>query len=150
MVFLCSVERLDHGILQVARDVSGVSLTQSENGLDHTQLSCGGIKTGNSQPVVNNHSCADDGGTSVDGASDEWNLEKRGQLILVLDRGLWVDDSSLVGECHVRSDQDVVGNGLTENLDAENIGDDFLGFALNIWVDKCDMVVTDDYVSECR
>ena len=60
-----------------------------------------------------------------------------------------MDDSSLVGECHIGSDQDVVGNGLTENFDAENISDDLLGFALNIWVDKCNMVVTDDYVSEC-
>lgn len=60
-----------------------------------------------------------------------------------------MDNSSLVGECHVGSDQDVVGNCLTENFDAENISDDLLGFALNIWVDKCNMVVTDDYVSEC-
>ena len=52
-----------------------------------------------------------------------------------------MDDTTLVGKCHIGSDKDIVGNGLTENFNTEDIGNNFFGFALKIWMDKGDMVV---------
>lgn len=126
-----------------------MSLTQSEHRLDNTQLSGSGIKTSNRQPVIHNHSSTNNTRTPVDGTGNEWHLEERGQLVLVLDRGLWVNDSSLVGESHVGADENIVGDGLAENLDTKHVGDDLLGFAFDIWVHEGDVVVADDDVAEC-
>lgn len=57
-------------------------------------------------------------------------------------------DAALVGESHVGADQDVVGDGLAEDVDAEDVGDYFFGFALDVRVDEGDVVVADDYVAE--
>ena len=59
-------------------------------------------------------------------------------------------DSSLVGQCHVGTDKDVIGDGLTENFDTKNIGDYFFGFAFEIGVDKCDVVIGDYDISKSR
>ena len=145
----CSVERLDHGILKIARNVSGMSLSQSEHRLHNRQLGCGGIKTSHGQPVVNDHSGANNTRTSVHRSGNKRNLEQGGQLVLVLDGGLRVNDSSLVGESHVGSDEDVIGDGLAKNFDTEDVGDDLLGLALDIRVDEGDVVIADDDVAEC-
>jgi len=67
---------------------------------------------------------------------------------LVLYASLGVYDAALVGESHVGADEDVVGNGLAEDFDAEDVGDYFFGFALEVGVHEGDVVVGDDYVAE--
>ena len=42
---------------------------------------------------------------------------------MVLDGGFGVHDAALVGEGHVGACEDVVGDGLAEDFDAEDIGD---------------------------
>lgn len=54
----------------------------------------------------------------------------------------------LVGKCHVRAGEDVRGDSLAEHLDAEGIGNDLLGFALEVWVHEGDVIVGADYVAE--
>jgi hypothetical protein len=46
-----------------------------------------------------------------------------------------VHEAALVRERHVGAHEDVVGYGLAEDLDAEDVGDDFFGFALEVGVD---------------
>ena len=57
-------------------------------------------------------------------------------------------DAALVRESHVRAHEHVVGDGLAEDFDAQDVGDYFFGFALEVWVDEGDVVVGDDYVAE--
>ena len=143
------VEGLDHGVL-----VGGVdgrrthTLAKLEDGLDNAELGGSGIQTGDGHPVVDDHTGTDDGRTSVDGTGNERNLQQRAQLVLVLDAGLGVDDTTGVAQAHVRANKDVVGNCLSEDLDTQNIGDDLLGLALQIRVDKGDVVVAANDVTE--
>lgn len=58
--------------------------------------------------------------------------------------------TTLVAEGHVAADEDVVGNGLPEDLDTEDVGDDLLCLALKIGVNEGDVVVGDDDVTERR
>ena len=67
---------------------------------------------------------------------------------MILDAGSWMYDAALVGKCHVGTYEDVVGDGLTEDFDAEDVGDYFFGFALEIGVDEGDVVVGDYDVSK--
>jgi len=60
-----------------------------------------------------------------------------------------VDDTTSVAQAHVGTDKDVVGDCLSENLDTQNIGNDLLGLALQIGVDKGDVVVAANDVAEC-
>lgn len=77
-------------------------------------------------------------------------------------------NTTLVGESHVGTSQDVIGDGLTEDFYAEDVGDaaivrlssemgmrvgtgmvlHFLCLALQIRVHDCDMVVAADDVTE--
>jgi len=59
-----------------------------------------------------------------------------------------VHDAALVGKGHVRTDEDIVGNGLAEDFDAEDVGDYFFGFALEVRMDEGDVVVRYNYISE--
>lgn len=61
-----------------------------------------------------------------------------------------MDESSLVGERTVRSDEHVGRDRLTEDLDLEHVGDDLLGLSVNIRVDERNVVVARDDVSERR
>ena len=54
----------------------------------------------------------------------------------------------MVGESHVGANEDVVGDGLAEYVNAEDVGDYFFGFALDVGVYEGDVVVADDYVTE--
>ena len=47
----------------------------------------------------------------------------------------------------IASHEDVIGDCLPEDFDLEHIGDDLLGFAVNVWVYEGDIVVTRDDVS---
>ena len=54
----------------------------------------------------------------------------------------------MVGERHVGADEHVVGDGLAEYFDAQDVGDYFFRFAFEVWVHEGDVVVGDDYVAE--
>jgi len=143
------VEGLDHGVL-----VGGVdgrrthTLAKLEDGLDNAELGGSGIQTSDGHPVVDNHTGTDNGRTSVDGTSNKRNLQQRTQLILVLNAGLGVDDTTGVAQAHVRANKDIVGNRLSEYLDTQNIGNNLLGLALQIGVDEGDVVVAANDVAE--
>lgn len=98
-------------------------LAQAEHALDDAQLGGGGVEPRDGEPVVDDHARADDGAAAVDAARDEGHLQQGGELVLVADGGFWVDDAALVGEGHVRAREDVVGDRLPEDFDAEDVGD---------------------------
>lgn len=102
---------------------TGRHLAKSEHRLDNAQLGGCGVQSGNGEPVVDDHSGADDGRSTVHTAGHEGNLQEGGELVLVADWGLGVDDSTLVWEGHVRACEDVVGYCLTEDFYAEDVGD---------------------------
>ncbi|KAF2462339.1 hypothetical protein BDY21DRAFT_12026 [Lineolata rhizophorae] len=118
------IERLDHSLLIRRVDGRrGGAVAEAEDGLDDGELGGGGVEAGDGHPVVDDDAGADDGAAAVDGAGDERHLEQRRQLVLVLHRRLGVHDAALVAEGHVRAREDVVGDGLAEDFDAEDVGD---------------------------
>jgi len=58
-----------------------------------------------------------------------------------------VYESSLVRYSAITSHEDVIGDCLPEDFDLQYVGDDLLGFAINVWVYEGDVVVTRDDVS---
>ena len=54
----------------------------------------------------------------------------------------------MVGERHVGANEYVVGDGLAEDFDAQDVGDYFFRFALQVRVYEGDVVVGDDYVAQ--
>lgn len=59
-----------------------------------------------------------------------------------------MDKRSLVAERTVRTDKDVPGDSLAEHFDAEHVSNKLLGLAINVRVDKSDIVVAADDVTE--
>ncbi len=47
----------------------------------------------------------------------------------------------LIAQRTITSNQDVPSHSLSEHLNLESIGDDFLGFTIDIWVNQRDVVV---------
>lgn len=145
------VEGLHHGVPKAALDVARPhTLAESEHALDNAQLSGGGVQSSDRHPVVDHHTRADERRSTVDGSSDQRHLQQRTQLVLVLYGGLGVDDSTLVAERAVRPDQHVLGDGLAEHLDAEDIGNDLLRLALNVGVHQRNVVVAANDVAQRR
>lgn len=64
---------------------TGRHLAKSEHRLDNAQLGGCGVQSGNGEPVVDDHSGADDGGSAVHTAGHEGNLQEGGELVLVAD-----------------------------------------------------------------
>lgn len=144
-----SIKTLNHSLLIPPTNIPRpVPLSQPKDTLHHTQLSGSGIHSGDRQPVINNHARPDDRGAAIDTTGDERDLEQTAQLVLVLDGGLGMDEAALVGQGHVGARQDVGGDGLAEDLDAQRVGDDLFGLALQVWVDEGDVVVGADDVAE--
>lgn len=57
-------------------------------------------------------------------------------------------ETALVCDGTITSDEDVVGDGLAEYFDLEDVCDDFFRFAVDVGVDECDVVVAGDDVAE--
>lgn len=78
----------------------------------------------------------------------QWNLEQATQLILVLYARLGVYKPALVRDRAVAADQNVVRNGLAEDLDLEHIGDNLLCLAVDVGMYKRNVVVACNHVAE--
>jgi hypothetical protein len=79
---------------------------------------------------------------------DKGNLQKTAKLVLVLDGSFWVHKSTLVGNSAIAPDEDVVCDSLPKDLDLEDVCDDLLRLAVEIWMYEGDVVVACDDISE--
>jgi hypothetical protein len=61
-----------------------------------------------------------------------------------------VHESSLVRDGTITSHQDIIGDCLPEDFDLQHVGNNLLGFAINVWMYEGDVVVARDDVSEGR
>jgi hypothetical protein len=59
-----------------------------------------------------------------------------------------MDEPAVVAQGHVGAGENVGGDGLAEDLDAQSVGDDLLGFALEVRMNEGDVVVGADNVTE--
>lgn len=59
-------------------------------------------------------------------------------------------NTALVGECHVGTDEHVLGDGLAEDFDTEDISNDFFGLALQVGMYKGYVIIGDDNVAKGR
>lgn len=78
------------------------------------------------------------------------DLKERRKFILVLHGRPRVNEAALIANGTIGSNENVVGDGLSENFDLQNVRNNFLGFAINIRVHKGDIVVAGDYVAQRR
>ena len=59
-----------------------------------------------------------------------------------------MDEATLICDCTIGADEDVVRDRLTEHLDFEDVSDDLLRLAINVRVNERDVVITRDHISE--
>lgn len=59
-----------------------------------------------------------------------------------------MNESSLIRDGTITSDEDIIGNRLSEDFDFQHVGDNLLSFAIDVWVYEGDVVVTRDDVPE--
>jgi len=61
-----------------------------------------------------------------------------------------MDETTLICYCTIGADEDVVRDRLAEDFDLEDVRDDFLRLAINVWVHERDVIVAGDDVTERR
>lgn len=125
-------------------------MRRTEGGLDNRDLGCRRVDAGESAPVVDDKAGTKDVRSAVDGSSDERHLKQAAQLLLLAPARLGVDEAALVRERAVRADKNVGRDRLPENLDLEDVGNDLLSLAVDVRVDKRDVVVAGDDVAKGR
>ena len=59
-----------------------------------------------------------------------------------------MNESTLITQTTITSDQDVIGDRLTEDFDLEDVGNDLFGFPINVGVDEGYVIITGDDVTE--
>ena len=169
-----SLNALSMTLISVAVVSSPVKAVQSACERSQTQFLSLLVRMLRGKRTVDDEACADDVASAVHGSclpreegsqpvcvraqkkrerertDDEGDLEQTRELVLVLDARLGVDEGALVAYPAVTPDEDVVGNGLPEDFDLEDVGDDLFGLAVNVGVDEGDIVVAGDDVAEGR
>jgi hypothetical protein len=60
-----------------------------------------------------------------------WNSKL---IVLILDKSLWMDKATLICDCAIRADEDVIRDHLAEDFNLEDVRDDFLRLSINVWV----------------
>lgn len=123
---------------------------QLEDALDDLHLGGSGLESAEGDPVVDHEPGPDDVGAAVDGAGAERHLEEVAEFVELFNSGLGLDESAVVAEDTVGADEQVVGDGVAEDLDAEGVGDDLLGLLVEVGVDEGHVVVAGDAVAEGR
>ena len=126
------------------------ALTQAEDALDNTQFRRRRVQARHRHPVIHHHTGADNWTTTVDTARHQRHLQQRTELVLVLHARLRMDQATRIAQAHVATSQHIIRNRLAEDLDAEHVGDDLLGLALQVRVDEGDRVVCADDVAQRR
>ncbi|GAO50141.1 hypothetical protein G7K_4276-t1 [Saitoella complicata NRRL Y-17804] len=120
-----------------------------ENTLHNTQLRRSRIQPRKRTPIIHNQPRPNNITSPIHRSRNQRDLQQRGQLILILDRSFRVHETTLVGEGAVRTGEDVACDGLSEDFDAEDVGDDFLRLALDIGMYQCHVIITRDHVAQC-
>lgn len=100
--------------------------------------------------IVCDKTSSDNVTTSVHCTSAKRDLEKVRQLIELVSRGEWMDESSLVVNDHICSNEGVSSDGGSENFDSEGVLDNFFGFLADIGVNERVVIIADDDISQSR
>ena len=61
-----------------------------------------------------------------------------------------MDKTTLICDCTIRADENVVRDRLTEDFDLEDVRDDFLRLAINVWMYQRNVVIAGNYVPKRR
>jgi hypothetical protein len=145
------VKAFHHRVLHRGLDpVRTHTLTKSENTLNHTQFRRSSIQPCDGHPVIDDHTGSDNATTSIYTARHQRDLKQAAQLILVLNTRLGMDEAPGIAQGHVRAGQDIVCDGLAKDLDAEDVGNDFLRLAFNVRMYEGYAVVCADDVAKSR
>lgn len=137
-------QRRAHGVHERAR----LRVAELEDALDDGDLRGRRVVAAERGPVVGDESSADQCAAAVDRAGDERHLEERRELVLLGGRRHRVDYPAAVRERAERADERVARDGLSEDLDAEDVADDFFCFSVELRVHQRHVVVARDDVAE--
>mmetsp|Transcript_3672 Transcript_3672/g.8883 ORF Transcript_3672/g.8883 Transcript_3672/m.8883 type:complete len:313 (+) Transcript_3672:44-982(+) len=142
-----------HGVdkrgADILQKITGGGCLQLEDALDHGDLRGGGVHAGEGHPIVGDEATADHTATAVHRACHHGHLQQRGELLEVFERGVRMHQCTLIGDGGKAAHQRALGDGLTEHLDVEHVGDDFLGFLLQIRMNQRYIVVAHQHVAQC-
>ncbi|GMF12328.1 unnamed protein product [Phytophthora lilii] len=141
---------VDEGAAHAGGDGRRLRVLELEDALHHRDLGGRGVKAAEGRPVVHHEAGADDVATAVHGAGHHGHLQQRTELLLVLDAGARVHEAALVGQRAVAAHERVARHGLAEDLDAERVGHDLLGLAVQVRVHERHVVVGGDAVAQRR
>ena len=61
-----------------------------------------------------------------------------------------MDKTTLICDCTIRADEDVVRDRLAEDLDLQDVRDNFFRLAINVWMHQRNMIVACNDVSKRR
>ena len=120
---------------------------QLEDALDDLHLGSCGLKTAEGDPVVDDKAGPDDVWASVNGSGAERDLKEVAELIKLFDGGLRVYESAVVADNAVSAYKEIVGDWISEDLDAKSVSDDLFGFLVEVRVDEGHVVVAGDAVA---
>lgn len=123
---------------------------QLENALNNLHFGGSWFQATECGPIVYDETGSDHVWASVDGSCTEGHLQQVWQFVKLFDCGLWVHEAAVVADHAVSSHKHVVGDWVSENFDAESVGDDFFGLLIKIGVDESDVIVAGDTVAKGR
>ena len=78
----------------------------------------------------------------------EWHLEQTTQLVLILYARLGVHEAALIRDGTIASDENIIGDGLAEHFDLEDVCDDLFCLPIDVGVNERDIVVARYNVAE--
>lgn len=145
-----ALQSVDQRSANIVEQTRRCALLQIEDFLNNGDLVRRRDKAGKRTPIVDRQTGADNFGAAVDSAGDKRDLEKRCQLLLVLDRGFGMDNGALIRERTIRADENIAGNRLPKHLDTENVDNDFLGFFVEIGMDQSDVIIANNHITKRR
>jgi len=127
-----------------------LSVTEFEDALNERKFSTRGVQPTECRPIIHHHATPDDVTTPVHCTRHQRHLQQRGQLLLVLDRRLRVNETTLIADTAVRSHKRILCDRLAKHLHPESIHDYLLRLAIQVWMHERNVIVTRDNVTERR
>jgi len=119
---------VNEGVPHLVHDGGGLGILQLEDALNNGELSARGVHAGEGAPVVDHHARTDEVATAVDGSRHQGDLKQGRELVLVLNAGPRVHQSTLVAEGTVAAHQHLSRDRLPEHLHLQSVRNDFLSF----------------------
>lgn len=107
---------------------------QLEDTFNHLNFCCCGFHSAEGSPIVHDQTCPNNVRSSVYGSCTEWDLQQVRELVKLFDCSLRMDETSVVADDTVGSNEHIVGHWVSEDFDTESISNNFFSLLIQIGV----------------